>query len=314
MATKWRKLGLIFSPNQRFEWMHSHAQLPVADHVKDNVYRIYFATRTKEQRSHIGYIELDITAPYKILNISEKPVLSPGAIGFFDEHGVFPSSIVNYDSKKYLYYIGWNQGYKQPLFYASIGLAISTDGGQSFQRYSKAPILSRSKHDPCLVTSPHVFIDSNIWRMTYVSGIKWEEVEGQLKSYYHIKYAESEDGIYWQRKGIIAIDFCSDRERNIGRSWVIQEDNLYKMWYGYVLGDTPYRIGYAESKDCINWLRRDERAGITVSDEGFDSEMISYPNVIVHEGVEYMFYNGNNFGKEGIGLAFSHLFKNPDRS
>jgi predicted GH43/DUF377 family glycosyl hydrolase len=303
MAAKWTKLGLIFRPNQRFDWMFSHAQLPVADRLKGNVYRVYFASRTKEQRSHIGYVELDITNPYKMLCISEKPILIPGPIGFFDEHGVFPASIVNYDDKKYLYYIGWNQGYKQPLFYASIGLAISTDNGQSFQRYSKAPILSRSEYDPCLVTSPHVFIDGDIWRMTYVSGIKWEEMNGRLKSYYHIKYAESKDGIQWDRKGIIAVDFQSDKETNIARSSVIREDRMYKMWYCYWFSTTPYRIGYAESKDCIHWMRKDELAGITASEYGFDNEMICYPNVLVHNGRKYMLYNGNNFGREGFGFA-----------
>jgi predicted GH43/DUF377 family glycosyl hydrolase len=305
MAQQWTKKGLIFNPNQRCKWMYSHAQLPVADHLKGDIYRVYFASRTHDQRSHIGDVELDITHPDNILHISQEPVLAPGPIGFFDEHGVFPASIVNYEGKKYLYYIGWNQGYKQPLFYASIGLAISTDNGQSFQRYSKAPLLSRSEHDPCLVTSPHVFIDDDIWRMTYVSGIRWEEVNGVLKSYYHIKYAESTDGVNWHREGTVAIDFQSDQETNIARSAVIKQEDTYKMWYCYVSGATPYRIGYAESKDCIHWVRKDHLAGITVSKDGFDNEMICYPNVIVHQGKKYMFYNGNRYGKDGFGLAVS---------
>ncbi len=301
----WKKQGLIFNPNQKYDWIHSHCQLPVANHLGGDVYRVYFAGRTKEQRSHIGFVELDITNPYNILTISNEPVLTPGPIGFFDEHGVFPASVVDYGDKKFMYYIGWNQGYKQPLFYASIGLAISTDNGQTFQRHSKAPLLSRSEHDPCLVTSPHVFIDGDIWRMTYVSGVKWEEIDGQLKSYYHIKYAESKDGINWDRKGIVAIDLQSEEETNVARSSIIKEDGIYKMWYCYVRGTTPYRIGYAESKDCIVWQRKDDQAGITVSGNGFDSEMICYPNVVVHNNRKYMFYNGNRFGYDGFGLAIS---------
>jgi predicted GH43/DUF377 family glycosyl hydrolase len=300
---KWLKKGLIYSPDNIKDWMYSHAQLPTADHIEGDIYRIYFASRTKEQRSHIGYVEIDITNPDNILNVSEEPLLKPGPIGFFDEHGVFPSCIVNLDNRKYMYYIGWNQGVRQPLFYANIGLAISEDGGRTFYRYSKAPVMARGEHDPCLVTSPHVFVEGGIWKMTYVSGVGWEESDGKLKSYYHIKYAESSDGINWKRDGTIAIDFRSKEETNIARSSVIKENGLYKMWYSYVFRNTPYRMGYAESGDGIHWQRKDDQAGIDVSAGGFDSEMICYPNVVIHQGQKYMFYNGNNFGKEGFGLA-----------
>ncbi len=301
---KWKKLGLIFNPNKKFAWMYSHAQLPVLDHVKDDIFRVYFATRTKEQRSHIGFLEFDINNPNNILKISDEPVLKPGPIGFFDEDGVYPSSIVNRNGKKYLYYIGWNQGNRQPLFYAHIGLAISEDNGKTFKRYSKAPILSRSEYDPCLVTSPNVFIDDDgIWKMTYVSGIRWEEVDRSLKSYYHIKYSESEDGLNWKRDGVIAIDFSSNTESNIARSSVIKENGIYKMWYSYIKNNKPYRIGYAESKDCKKWIRKDNEAGITVSDSGFDDTMICYPNVVIHKEKKYMVYNGNNYGYNGFGLA-----------
>jgi len=301
----WIKHGLVFEAKHQFEWLHSHAQLPVADKISDKLVRVYFAGRNIDQISSIGYVELDVEDKFKIKKLSTEPVLRSGPIGHFDEHGVFPASIVNVGSKKYLYYIGWNKGYKQPLFYASIGLAISEDGGQTFKKYGGSPLLSRSDFDPCLVTSPHIFIDSGIWRMTYVSGVKWEEVNGQLKSYYHIKYAESVDGLVWNREGIVCVDFRDKKESNIARSAVIKENDVYKMWFCYVYGDTKYRIGYAESADCKSWNRNDAVAGITVSNEGFDRDMICYPNIISINGVKYMFYNGNNFGKEGFGVASS---------
>jgi len=298
----WVKKGLIFEASGQFDWLQSHAQLPVADVVSENVVRVYFAGRNSKSFSSVGYVELHCKT-YEILKVSREPVLSPGKIGHFDEHGVFPASIVNHNNKKYLYYIGWNQGYKQPLFYASIGLAISEDNGLTFKKISEAPIMSRSEFDPCLVTSPHVFIENNIWKMTYVSGVKWESVADQLKSYYHIKYAESSDGIKWERNGTVCVDFRDKNESNIARSAVIKEDELYKMWFCYVYGEDKYRMGYAESLDCKKWIRKDKKAGIKISEDGFDSEMTCYPNIVIINGKKHMFYNGNNFGKQGFGLA-----------
>jgi predicted GH43/DUF377 family glycosyl hydrolase len=64
-----------------------------------------------------------------------------------------------------------------------------------------------------------------------------------------------------------------------------------------------YRIGYASSSDMINWTRDDSKAGIDVSDKGWDAEMISYPHVFDLDGKIYMAYLGDQVGKYGFGLA-----------
>ena len=75
------------------------------------------------------------------------------------------------------------------------------------------------------------------------------------------------------------------------------------MWFGYK--QNYYRIGYAESNDGIEWVRKDHLANIDVSESGFDKEMIEYASVIKHKGKYIMFYNGDNYGFDGIGLAVS---------
>jgi hypothetical protein len=200
-----------------------------------------------------------------------------------------------------MYYIGWNPGDRKPLFYSSIGLAVSENRGITFKKMFCAPIMARSEFDPCLVTAPCVRIDNGIWRMWYVSGFKWEEKGGRLQSYYHIKYAESKDGVHWVRNGLVCIDL-KEGETNIARPCVLKENGTYKMWYSYDAGH-EYRIGYAESPDGYAWTRLDNEAGIDVSLSGWDSKALAYPWVFSHEGRKYMLYNGNEFGKEGFGLA-----------
>lgn len=298
---KWHKLGLIFSPSGQYSWMQTHASLPVVLRLDSNIYRIYFASRDGQNRSHVGYAEFDIKSPPKILGLSDRPALAPGPLGHFDDHGVYAASIVEFEQQVFMYYIGWNPGVKRPLFYASIGLAVSQDGGTTFQKISPAPIMARSEFDPCLVTSPCVIIDDGIWRMWYVSGFKWEKKGENLHSLYHIKYAESKDGIHWTRNGLVCIEL-RPRERNVARPCVIKDNGMYKMWYSYNF-DQGYRIGYAESLDGYVWTRMDDQVGINVSSSGWDSKALAYPWVLKHEGKKYMLYNGNQFGKHGFGLA-----------
>ena len=295
---KWKKLGLIIRPTGKHDWMISHAMVPVAEWRHDDVYRIYFSGRDAQNRSLIGYAEIDLNAPHTALRFSEKPVLGLGALGCFDDNGVTPSWIVDHEGRKYLYYIGWNKGSTVRMALVA-GLAVSVDGGESFQRVFRVPILDRTHEEPyTLNTGPCVLIEGDLWRMWYVSGVEW--VHPDLPRY-NIKYAESRDGLHWGRPGIVCIDFASPDENALARPCVCKEGGIYKMWFSHK-GEN-YRIGYAESKDGIHWERLDDEAGIDVSPSGWDSEMIEYAYVFEHRGAKYMLYNGNNYGYGGIGLA-----------
>jgi len=303
---RWNKLGLVFSPDTQYAWMTTHASVPTPLHLEGSIYRIYFSSRDENGRSNIGFFDIDLTDPRNILEVSRKPVLSPGPLGFFDDHGIYASCAVRHDRDIYLYTIGWNPGPRAPLFYSSIGLAISTDGGASFEKYGVSPIMARSDHDPCLVTAPMVIKAAENWRMWYVSGIEWREIDGELRSTYHIKYAESLDGIDWQRDGRICIDHENEGETNISRTCVVTTQNGYQAWYSYSSG-CGYRIGCAESSDGLSWTREDDRAGIEPSADGWDSLAQAYPYVVSYGVQMFMFYNGNKFGLDGVGLAVADI-------
>ena len=296
----WLKMGLIFAPPGNLAWMSSHASLPVSDRVAGNEYRIYFSGRDEYGRSQTGFFEIDITAPSHILSTSESPVLTHGSLGTFDDSGAMLSWVVERDDQKYLYYIGWNVAGTVP-FRNAVGLAISRDGGRTAVPYSKGPILDRNDCDPYFVASPCVLVENGLWRMWYLSCVGWEVEKGKPKHYYHIKYAESADGVHWQRNGVVCIDFKSNDEYAISRPCVLKDGSIYRMWYSY--RGQGYRIGYGESKDGISWERKDELVGLDVSESGWDSEMIEYAFVFDHNGERYMLYNGNGYGRTGIGLA-----------
>ena len=296
---RWIKRGLLFSPSQNFDWLQTHAALPVVDQDGD-FWRVYFSGRDSRGRAQIGFFEIDPNDITSIRRVSEQPVIGLGPLGAFDDSGVTSSWIVSHDGIKYHYYSGWSLGVTVP-FYFYIGLAVSDDRGETYRRVSSAPILARNEIDPYLTASPCVLVEDGRWRMWYVSGTGWEPTGGQPRHHYHIKYAESIDGIHWTRDGIVCIDYQSPQEYAIARPCVLKADAIYKMWYS-CRGET-YRIGYAESVDGIKWTRKDKQSGITASDTGWDSEMVEYPYVFEHRGEYYMLYNGNDYGRTGIGLA-----------
>lgn len=297
----WHKKGKIIAPTTSLKWQATYTGAAYAFQHRDTpLFDIYTTGRDSQNRSQIGRFRINIHQPQTILDITPEPLLSFGELGTFDENGVSYPYIVSHQGKLWMYYVGWMPTVKVP-FNLQIGLAIQQADGR-FKRYSRAPILPRNHDDPFSTGSCCVIKDEGKWKMYYTSFLKWGALPTEHKHDYVIKYAESTDGIHWQRNNHICIHFKNEREYAICRPTVWKSPTgSYYMWYAY--RGEQYRIGFATSTDGMHWQRKDEQAGITVSATGWDSESVCYPHVFEYEGKLYMLYNGNEYGRDGLGLA-----------
>ena len=297
---RWIKKGLIFKAEGQYDWVMTHGMLPVADRIGGDRYRIYFSGRDRLNRSSIGFVEIDIREPENILRLSETPALGLGSLGAFDDNGVTPTWVLNQNGTKYMYYFGWNKG-SSVRAGEMAGLAISNDGGETFTRVSRAPILERTDREPySILVACCIRIEDGLWRMWYDSADEWTDKDLPR---YNIKYAESKDGFHWVREGTVSVDFQYPGETRVSRACVLKEGGRYRMWYCYALGRGGYRMGYGESSDGVKFERKDQEVGIDVSESGWDSEMICYPFVFNHGDRKYMLYCGNGYGRTGFGYA-----------
>jgi len=299
---QWIKLHTIFRPDNNYPWMVSHAANPFAEHLSGSIYRVYFTCRNVENQSHIAYVDVDADNNFKVVAIADKPLLSPGEPGMFDDSGTAMGYLLNVNGKKHLYYLGWNLKVTVPWI-NTIGLAIWNESKQVFEKYSRAPIMDRSNEDPFTISYPSILNDNGKYRMWYGSNLRWGKTQDTMQ--HVIKYAESTDGINWKRSNDIHINLEHPNEYALSKPFVLKTNGLYQMWYSYRANGniSTYRIGYAESVDGYKWTRKDNEVGIDVSANGWDSEMICYPFVFDYKGKRYMLYNGNGYGKTGFGVA-----------
>jgi predicted GH43/DUF377 family glycosyl hydrolase len=299
---KWHKCGLVYAPAGNRWWARSYATIPTADVINDRVIRVYFAALDENRYGRIGYVDVDANDPQRILYETQEPVLDIGELGTFDDSGVNPSCVINFAGKKHLYYIGWQRAERAPYMLFS-GLAISEDGGQSFRRYSRVPVLDRTDAEPYSRSAPFVMFDQGCFRAWYWSCLNWSR-DGDWVHYNNvIQCTESVDGLHWIDRSQACIVPDGVADYSAGRPWVVKDGSLYKMWYSIRSKAQPYRLGYAESNDGLTWQRKDHEVGIARSDIGWDSEMICYPCVVDVNGQRYMFYNGNRHGSTGFGCA-----------
>ena len=301
----WKKLGRIFDPSKH-PWIASHAQVPTVLVLKDKI-RVLYAARDEEGKSYPCFFDTEKKDPTKIIYTHKEAILTRGKPGTFDEDGVMPGFIFLENERTLLYYSGWNAKISTP-YHNSTGLAESFDDGFSFQRVYEGPVMDRTPTEPYLAVTPSILYENGMYKCWYISGIRWDWVETKYEPVYGIKYATSVDGITWNRHPELCIAQKHFQEA-FSHPTVIRNTNGYHMWYcfrdstDYRGGKGSYRIGYADSEDGVNWNRKDEKAGITTSENGWDAEMICYPYVVTINNKRYMYYNGNHFGKTGIGLA-----------
>lgn len=309
---KWHKIGKIFdAPKHGFYYAKSPQAL-----VFDKYIRVYFSTCEHDADKLLSQVAfVDYSLDFKeILNISDGYVIEKGQLGCYDEHGIFPFNPVLVGDKIYAYLGGWTRRKSVPAD-SSIGLAISKDGGNTFQRIGNGPVLSSSLYEPNLINDGFVQIFQNTFHMWYIYGMKWlpsAESNGEPSRVYKIAHAISGNGIDWKKDcRTIIPDILNDNECQ-ALPTVIESEGKYHMFFCYRQAidfrnnrNNSYRIGYAISEDLNSWHRNDNVVGIDVSNisTDWDFQMQCYPNVFRSGNKIYMLYNGNEFGKYGFGLA-----------
>ncbi len=314
---RWKKLGKIFDPTQHplNNGCVQFAQSPQAL-VFDGFVRIYFSTRAIDKAngkylSHIAFVDVEKNFR-NVIRTSKETVLPLGALGCFDEHGIFPLNVVRHKNKIYGYTCGWNRRVSVSVDTA-IGLAISDDDGLTFKRVGDGPVLSASLNEPCLVGDGFVKVINDVFHMWYIFGTGWKKFAANEPPdrTYKIAHATSGNGVDWHKeegRQIIVDQLGPDESQALPT--VIAIKSRYHMFFCFressdfrTNAERGYRIGHAYSDDLKNWVRDDATPSLTQSTGEWDSDMQCYPHVFECDGKIYLLYNGNEFGRFGFGIA-----------
>jgi len=314
---QWKKLGRIFDPTQH-RLAHecvAYAQSPQTL-VFDDFVRVYFSTRSVDKRngkflSHVAFVDMRKNLR-DVIRVSRETVIPLGGLGCFDEHGIFPFNVLRHGDAIYGYTCGWSRRVSVSVETA-IGLAISRDDGLTFQRIGDGPVLAASTHEPFLVGDGFAKVIRGVFHMWYIFGTSWKifSAGAPPDRTYKIGHATSGDGVNWvkeEARQIIVDRLGPDESQALPT--VVAIDGRYHMFFCYRHSfdfrnnrGRGYRIGHAWSEDLVNWTRDDEHPALDVTLGAWDSDMLCYPHVFECDDKVYLFYNGNEFGRYGFGLA-----------
>ncbi len=296
---RWRKLGQLYAPQSVHPKLVSHAANPLAVPLTGDVFRVFFSGRDSENRSSVGFVDVDIVRR-EVIYIHDKPVFEYGPSHSYYSHGVSIGNCYEADGKSYILFMGW-QCPPDGHWRGDIGrLVLKSDS--TLKLDGDKPFMSIDTTDQVSLSYPWVMCQENgVFQMWYGSTVTWDAGNGEML--HVINRATSNDGNLWMRHGL-SVPYQLGIAQAFSRPTVLKDADGYHMWFSYRSGTgQKYRIGYAVSNSGIHWQLKLADVGIDVSSEGWDSEMIEYPFVLVHKGCRYMLYNGNGNGRTGFGIA-----------
>lgn len=296
---KWVKSGQIYQPENSDSQLKTHASNPLGLHLKDDVFRIFYNGRNSDNKSSVSYVDIDIIKR-EIVYDHKKPVFNFGEDDTFYSHGVSIGGSYSIGESEFILFMGW-QCPEGQHWRGDIGRLRLKCNNSELELDPLHPFITTDDEDPVSLSYPYVIYDNGIYKMWYGTTIDWSSENGEM--IHVIKYAESNDGVKWIKKGP-AIPYEIGIAQAFSRPALLIKDGVFHMWYSYRSGDgSKYKIGYSRSKDGMNWESDNLNSGIKASEEGWDSEMVCYPFVFTHKENTYMLYNGNSHGKTGFGIA-----------
>jgi predicted GH43/DUF377 family glycosyl hydrolase len=300
---KWEKRGLIYYPPFDGSWKDNSALTPTPLLITEDLLRVYCGFMDKLGVSRIGYVDIDPNNPTKIQKISNKPVLDIGQPGNFDDNGVILGDVIRVGNQIFMYYVGF-QIVNKVKFLAFTGLAKSEDNGCTFVRVQNTPILDRCKNSTFFNAIHSVHYESGKFKFWLGAGSSWQSIGKKYYPSYNVKYVESENGENFTSRSKDCLSFSRREEYRIGRPRVWKDASCYKMIFTWGDIHGNYQMGYGESNDGVCWDRKDGKLNFLPSDgSNWDSESVSYGAPAFTNGETLMFYNGNNMGYDGFGLA-----------
>jgi hypothetical protein len=292
-------------PDERPKNWVSHMMAPApSPRIKEGRTEIFVGGWDEKGISSIFSFEFDLMN-LELIPATVKLQLEKGDPGAFDENGVFPASVIDFEDSWGLSYTGFQLGYKIP-HYNFGGFATRRDLNSPLLRVSKAPIIDRADEGLTVRAGLSAIKldtgDKSKWISVYAAGSTFERINGKMRPNYSV-YGQYSHPLEVQDNGDLKVEY-NELEHGVGRPYITTYNNLLLLFYTRRRRDFSYLPGVAISTDeGKTYIRFDQiLEDVTPRIDGQDDEMQYFPAPLIWNKKLYVFYNGNNFGQNGMGV------------
>lgn len=296
----WRKLGLVYPVALNPSWGATHALVPTVGESGDGHVRVYCSFLDGEGRGRIGWFQLELDEDPSISKVSERPYLDLKNPGFCAD-GTGLGSFYPGPRGPQLAYLGF-QRQQDVKFRAFSGTLPVTSGADCVEvGVGNQLILDRDAcstiegiHD--VVKHEHEFF------CFFSCGDGFITIGGTDKPRYEVKLGigPSLSQLRIIPEPVIAAEHPTYR---IGRSRISRLRSGWEMLVTAGTVDGGYYPRVFHSSDLVSWSPTD-KFPIPLGEAGApDSRSICYVERFSMGDTEYLLYNGNDMGRDGVCLA-----------
>jgi predicted GH43/DUF377 family glycosyl hydrolase len=248
------------------------------------------------------------------------PLLDLGGPENFDAVWCVLPCVHRFGEKWHLYYTGRNPAFGVGLqAFTGIGLATSTDL-RNWTRFSAEPVLRGDGFPEWpdnkgiaggarIIELPQA--DGRIlYRMHYTLATGTPDKDLLVDQAKQSVIAHSYDGLEWFDRRIV-LQARKDAEYENAATIALNVWPTRTGWRAIYAGIGTqfgaYSICEATSNDGLQWERGQpgENLALAPQGDGWESQMVEYPNVVEEGGRLRLFYCGNGYGATGIGTALA---------
>jgi hypothetical protein len=296
----WGKKKFIHNSDGRYGWDSHSFMVPLLHQKKSGELLVFGSPRDSNGIARIAKLRLEDSfdaAGYHEL------ALDLGEPGCFDDNGVMPGCIFEYNGRWFMYYMGF-QLVDKIKFYAFTGLLESNDDGENWIRRSKTPVLDRSDNG-LFVRAIYdiVKLGNQKWRIFYSAASRWEVINGVNYGPTEIFYADVDNPLDLSGVTGIKLPFTDDFNYRVGHPKVSlnQTTGVYEMYCNSDNVNKEYSYRKFTSSDLSTWVEVEKDLPPGENNE-WDGLMLTYPAVYNINDNRIVLYNGNDMGREGFGI------------
>lgn len=301
----WTPLGLIYHIQRNPNWGETHALVPTVGEIGEYKLRVYCSFLDSHGRGRIGWFLLEMKEMPVVSEVSKDPYLNLRSPGFSSDGTGMGSFFVG-DKGLELAYVGFERRaeVKFRAFSASVPIrpwaaTIDETAGRELRLDRGSCTTIEGIHD--------VVRDEDLVYCFFSCGNDFVEIDGVPKPKYAVKLGvgPSLDRLRVLTRPVIS---GSEGTYRVGRSRVSRlEGGGWEMLVTAGGFDGSYYPQVWRSDDLVNWRRGPDFPLPLGFGGACDSRAICYVERFSHSGREYLLYNGNDMGREGICLARQEL-------
>lgn len=270
---------------------------PVALNRSDSQIRIFFNSRDLKNRSSIFSIDMHpktLEPNYETVTLQH----SHGTPDSYFSEGISIGQMFSLHGEKCISIMGWknpdNEHWQGRIGY------IRIDRNANLDPLPLSPWMDLDNKDPISLSYPAIFEQDDTTFIWYGSTCTWDAGNGEMLHILKEAILTKDGEIV---KSDIAVPYLLGSAQAFSRPAVIEIGTDRLMAYSYRGSNSKYRIGFMQMGEVGSASHLGGIPAFLPTSNPWESEMVEYPSFFYYSDQLFMLYNGNSFGKTGIGVV-----------